>query len=133
MSSDGMSLGDFETHTEALKNADEIVKQNQEELGHSFPPVDHANPLLVKVVYIHSEGKNRTFEQTETNEFSANADAKNKKQLVAAKSFLEGIGDGVEGEASSASSIHIEKSHRILTDQANDPMKSYPLMQLGSG
>ena len=53
----GLSLSDFKTHVEALKVADEIVELNKKEMGHNYAPQEHSNPLLVKVFYIHGEGK----------------------------------------------------------------------------
>ena len=45
----GMSLSDFKSHNEAMKVADEIVLQNQKEMGHSNAAREHSNPILVKV------------------------------------------------------------------------------------
>ena len=53
----GLSLSDLKTHVEALKVADELVELNQKEMGHNCAPQEPSNPLLVKVFYIHGEGK----------------------------------------------------------------------------
>ena len=40
----GMSLADFKTHSDALKTADALVKQNKEELGHAGTIIENELP-----------------------------------------------------------------------------------------
>ena len=120
----GLSLGDFKTHTEALKCADELVVQNQQELGHQEPNVHHDNPLLVKVFYVHGEGKKRTWRQSETKELEGSLDVKAKRQLVDNKLFLEGLGEMGDMSESSSSGVKIESMAWLHMAQAKDALKS---------
>ena len=69
----GLSLSDFKTHVEALKVAYEIVELNKKEMGHNYAPQEHSNPLLVKVFYVHGEGKKRSWMQMANKIFTAEA------------------------------------------------------------
>ena len=79
MQFNGMALSDFEDTKDALKTADEIIAENKAEYGHNYEPKLHKNPLVWKYFYVRSEGKNRTWEQTESKEFSGSADPKTRK------------------------------------------------------
>lgn len=103
----GLRMSDFKNHQEALKTADDFVKQNQKDFEHSHPDIKHDNPLLVKVFYVAGQGKKRTFKQDEKKEFTLDGDVKSQKQLQDASMFIEGMGMGV-GSSSSGGDVKIE-------------------------
>ena len=120
----GLSLSDFKTHVEALKVADEIVELNKKEMGHNYAPQEHSNPLLVKVFYIHEEGKKMSYKQMESKVFTAEADVKNKKQLQDASSFMEGLGDGIQGgDSAGSSSVKIENVSFVALNLQKESLK----------
>ena len=51
---------------------------------------------------------------------------RNKKQLTDAKAFLEGMGEGAQGEESSSSKVKIENAHFLHMNQAKDGLKLGP-------
>ena len=119
----GMTLSDFKNHSEALKTADEIVQQNQHETGNNYAPIDHTNPLLVKVFYVHHQGKKRMHNQIETKSFHAQADVKNKKQLIDGQAFLEALGDGQAGGEGSSTGVKVENSNFLHMNKSKDALK----------
>ena len=120
----GMRLSDFKNHNEALKVADEIVLQNQKEMGHSHAAQEHSNPLLVKVFYIHGEGKKRSWMQMENKIFIAEASVKNRGQLQEARGFIEGLGEGMQGhDSAGSSSVKIENSTFVYISQQKEALK----------
>ena len=104
----GMRLSDFSTHKEALKVADELVATNKKEMGHDQPDIEHTNPLLTKVFYVHGQGKKRTWAQVEKKDFKAEADIKSQKQVLDASVFIEGFGAGSVASSSGGQGVKVE-------------------------
>ncbi len=119
-----MSLSDFKNHKEALQVADDLLRQNQEELGHHEAPVPHENPLLVKCYYIHGEGKKRTWKQVESKKLEGDMDIKNKKQLLENNLFQEGLGLLGEAAESIATGVKIENLAWAQLQGSKESLKS---------
>ena len=119
----GMSLSDFKNHNEALKVADEIVLQNQKEMGQSHAAQEYSNLLLVKVFYIRGEGKKRSWMQMENKIFIAEANVKSRQQLQEARGFIEGLGEGMQGsDSAGSSSVKIENSTFVYMNQQKEAL-----------
>ena len=104
----GMSLSDFDKVDEALAVADELIEQNKKEWGHSGEKIDAKNPLLVRFWYVNSEGRKRSWGQTDDKVLEGKCDVKNKKQLFDSQVFLEGLGDDTGASSSGGTSVKIE-------------------------
>ncbi len=103
----GLALSDFEDAQEAIKTADEIIAKNKAEYGHTYEPKLHNNPLVCKYFNAKSEGKNRSWEQTESKEFSGSADPKTRANMQEVGAFMEGMGD-IGGSAASSLGVKVE-------------------------
>lgn len=121
----GMRLSDFKTHAEALKTADQIVAQSKKDLGHNQPDIPHENPLLVKVFYVHGQGKKRSWSQNEKKEFVGESDVKSQKQLGDAAIFIEGLGVG--SSSSGEAGVKIENTKFVKMNQGKDSLRSVVL------
>jgi len=109
-------LGDFKSHEEALALADQLVGQNQQEMGHNEPAQEHDNALLTRVYYIHGQGKKRALSQAATKELAGGAEVKSAKQVADSASFIEVCGLAVK--SSSSSCVKVENvAHSKMSAQ----------------
>ena len=123
MQINGLSISDFADQKGALKPADEIIADNKAEYGHQEEPKIHKNPLISKYFYVKSDGKKRSWEQSEQKEFSGSADPKTKKNMQDIGAFMEGMGDlGGGGSASSSVKVEFVTHSKLL--QAKDSCRS---------
>jgi hypothetical protein len=118
-----LSISDFADQKEALKTADEIIADNKAEYGHQEEPNIHTNPLISKHFYVKSDGKQRSWEQSEQKEFSGTADPKTKKNMADIGAFMEGMGD-LGGGGTAFSSVKVEFVAHSKLLQAKDSCRS---------
>ena len=97
----GMSLSDFKTHSNALKAADALIKQNKEELGHAGTMIEHE--MLTKFLFLVSHGLKRSLSQAEKKEFKLEGDIKSSKLLKESGFFEEGMGAASSGSGDGGS------------------------------
>ena len=84
-------MQDFPDQGAALKTADDIVEQSSQMFGFKKETVEHENPLLVKCLYMHTEGKRHEVVNVETKKIEGSADInKSSKALVDAKEVTGG-------------------------------------------
>ena len=99
----GMNLSDFKTHSDALKAADALIKQNKEEVGHAGTMIEHEMPMLTKFLFLVSHGLKCSFSQTEKKEFKLEGDIKSSKLLKDSGFFEEGMGAASSGSGDGGS------------------------------
>lgn len=119
-----MRLSDFKTHDQALKVADDIVAQNKKDIGHDEKDMPHENPLLVRVFYIHGQGKKRTWSQSEKKELQLESDLKNVKQLGDASMFIEGMGVTAGSSSAGGENVKVEHVTHAKMTQQKDSLRS---------
>ena len=74
-------MADFDNNEEAMKTAEDFIKQNREDFGHEGKRLDHANPLLVRCWYVHGGGKERSWRSKDTTAITGTMEPKTKKGL----------------------------------------------------
>jgi hypothetical protein len=114
----GLAMSDFDTATEALKTADDLIADNKAEYGHTQEPKLHKNVLICKYFFVKSDGKKREWEQSEHKEFSGTADPKTKKNMQEVGAFIEGFGE--TGGSAPSSSVKVEFVAHSKLMQAKD-------------
>ena len=102
----GTSLSAFKSVTEAIQDAEYLVKKNMEANGwteEEHPPLlDEVKPEYSRYWYVRGMGKETSWEQKQHTKLGGDANLKNVGQLQKAMGFMEGMGyQEQEGEPSS--------------------------------
>ena len=95
----GLCLGDFASHDEALKVADELIAASVQEFQHQYATISYGNPLTDKYFYVLGKGRTRTWYKDEGKGLEKTSDVKNKKMLTNTSLF----GELLAGEANTGS------------------------------
>ena len=119
----GMSLSDFKTHSDALKTADALIKQNKEELGHAGTFIEHELPMLSKFLFLASHGVKRSFSQKEKKEFKVESDIKSAKLLKDSGLFQEGMGAGASSSGDGGPGVKVEHVWHSKVQVAKDSLR----------
>ena len=122
----GLSLGDFPTHDEALKCADDLVAANAKEYEHKVSPqINASNPLLTKHWYVHGQGTKRKYTQAEEKALSGDSDLKTRKQLADSQAFMEGLGPSSSAEGQ----VKIENVAFTDMTQSREKCRSHDILR----
>ena len=105
----GTSIANFKSVTEAVQDAEYLVKKNMEAHGwteEEHPPVrDYEKPLYSKLWFVRAMGKETSWEQKQQKKLEGGAHLKNDAQLQKALGFMECLGYQEEEKASSSAQI----------------------------
>ena len=106
----GTSLSNFKSVTEAVVDAEYLVKKNMEANGwtqEEHPPLlDEVKPQYSRYWYVRGMGKETSWEQKQHKKLEGNANLKNVGQLQKALGFMECM--GYQEEEGASSSVQIE-------------------------
>ena len=105
----GTSLSNFKSVTEAVQDAEYLVKKNMEAHGwteEEHPPLrDEEKPQYSKLWFVRALGKETSWEQKQQKKLEGGACLKNVAQLQKALGFMECLGYQEEEPASSSAQI----------------------------
>ena len=86
----GLCLQDFASVEDAMEFAESLIDDSAAMFGFAKETVPHANPLMVKCLYIHSEGKRHEVTNTETKKIEGVTDVTKGKALTDAAEVTGG-------------------------------------------
>ena len=122
----GTSLSAFKSVTEAIKDAEYLVKKNMEANGWTedeHPPLlDEVKPEYSRYWYVRGMGKETSWEQKQNKKLEGNANLKNVGQLQKALGFMECM--GYQEEEGASSSVQIENVKYTLLMKELEHCKS---------
>ena len=122
----GTSLSAFKSVTEAIQDAEYLVKKNMEANGWTedeHPPLlDEVKPEYSRYWYVRGMGKETSWEQKQNKKLEGNANLKNVGQLQKALGFMECM--GYQEEEGASSSVQIENVKYTLLMKELEHCKS---------
>ena len=122
----GTSISNFKSVTEAIQDAEYLVKKNMEANGWTedeHPPLlDEVKPEYSRYWYVRGMGKETSWEQKQQKKLGGDANLKNVGQLQKAMGFMEGM--GYQEEEGEPSSVQIENVKYTLLMKELEHCKS---------
>ena len=122
----GTSLSNFENVTEAVKDAEYLVKKNMEANGwteEEHPALlDEVKPEYSKYWYVRGLGKETSWQQIQQKKLQGDANLKNVPQLQKALGFMEGM--GYQAPEGASSGVEIENVKYTLLMKELEHCKS---------